>query len=412
MAAKDTLKINMERLKAAFDVSSNIGATEKNGLTRLTLTAEDKKMRDIFVNWLKEEGLSVRIDDVGNIYGKREGRNKDAKSIMIGSHLDTQPRGGRFDGVLGVLSALEVIRTLNENHIETERPIEIVNFTNEEGERFTPPMIGSGVATGNYTKEFAYGLRDRDGIFFEEALNETGYKGQEENRRLNVEYFIELHIEQGPLLEKNKKEIGIVKGVKGMTRFEVTVTGHASHGAHPAYGRKDALVAASKMVLAIDEATQKYEDLSTTVGVFEVFPSIVNIFAGEVRFTFDVRHLDDDIRNTVIRTIQESLEQISEESGVDCSVKQTWNIDGTHFSAELIDVIQEESNKLNYTHQYMVSGAGHDAKFMNDICKTAMIFTPSANGFSHCEEEFTSYEDIQKATTLLLNVVLELADKV
>ncbi|RST74402.1 Zn-dependent hydrolase [Siminovitchia acidinfaciens] len=410
--AKNKIDINMSRLKAAFEVSSKIGATEKNGLTRLTLTEEDRKIRDIFVQWLKEEGLSVRIDDVGNIYGKREGRNKNAKSIMIGSHLDTQPRGGRFDGVLGVLSSLEVIRTLNENNIVTERPIEIVNFTNEEGERFTPPMIGSGVATGNYTKEFAYGLRDKNGVSFEEALNEIGYNGQEENRLSNVEYFVELHIEQGPLLEKNRKEIGIVKGVKGMTRFEVTVTGHASHGAHPAYGRKDALVAASKMVLAIDEVTKSYEDLSTTVGVFEVFPSVVNIFAGEVRFTFDVRHLDDQIRNRVISNIKENLKRISEESEVVCSIKQTWNIDGTHFSTELTGLILEETNKLNYSHQYIVSGAGHDAKFMNDICKTAMIFTPSANGFSHCEEEYTSYEDIQKATTLLLNVVMELANKV
>src|SRR5699024_6192872 len=198
------------RLKSTFDKSSAIGATANGGLHRLTLTKEDKQIRDILVDWMKAEDLHVRVDDLGNIYGRREGKQNDLPIVMVGSHLDTQPNGGRFDGVLGVLAGLEVIRVLNENNIETERTIELVNFTNEESDRFTRPMLGSGVVTNNYTKEFVYNLKDKDGITYEQALKEIGYQGEESNRLENVEYFLELHVEQGPILEKNNKDIGLV----------------------------------------------------------------------------------------------------------------------------------------------------------------------------------------------------------
>ncbi len=239
--------INLSRLKSTFDVSNNIGATKNGGINRLTLTKEDKEMRDIFVKWLKDAGLTVRIDDFGNIYGRREGKNKDAGAVMIGSHLDTMPMAGRYDGILGVLAALEVVRTLNDFNIETELPIDVVNFTNEEGERFKPNMLGSGGITGKHEKEFIYNIKDYEGKTFLESLKEIGYLGTEDSRAKNVAYFIELHIEQGPFLESNNKTIGVVNGVKGSARFKLSIKGVSGHGAFPNDYRKDALIAASEI---------------------------------------------------------------------------------------------------------------------------------------------------------------------
>lgn len=403
-------RINFPRLKSTFDKSSAIGATANGGLHRLTLTKEDKQIRDILVDWMKKEDLHVRVDDLGNIYGRREGKQKDLPIVMVGSHLDTQPNGGRFDGVLGVLAGLEVIRVLNENNIETERTIELVNFTNEEGDRFTPPMLGSGVVTNNYTKEFVYNLKDKDGITYEQALKEIGYQGEESNRLDNVEYFLELHVEQGPILEKKNKDIGLVRGVKGMTRFAVEVNGQASHAAHPKENRRDALVAASEMVLAIEKVATTYESLSTTVGVFDVSPSVYNIFAGKVSFTFDAREIDDEIRREALEIIQEKIKDIAAKRNVEVTIEETWNIDGTFFSEEVLNVFEECTKQLNYSYQSVDSGAGHDAKFMNDIAKTAMIFAPSVNGLSHCEEELTLDKDLEKSSNVLLQAVLTLAN--
>lgn len=407
----EQLRVNLSRLKSTINTSAQIGATENKGLHRLTLTAEDKDIRDIFIQWMREEGLDVRIDDLGNIYGKREGRNKDLPVVMIGSHLDTQPKGGRFDGVLGVLAGLEVIRVLNENNIETERTIELVNFTNEEGERFTPPMLGSGVVTDNYTKKFVYNLQDKEGITFEQALDAINYKGEECNRLNNVGYFLELHIEQGPMLEKHRKDIGLVQGVKGMTRLYVDVEGQACHAAHPAEGRRDALVAASEMVLAIDGITDSYPSLSTTVGVFEVSPSVFNIFAGKVSFTFDARHINDKIRREVLQKLCKEIKEIAQKYNVEVKITETWNIDGTQFSNEVLEVIKECTEELNYSYEYLASGAGHDAKFMNDVAETAMIFAPSVNELSHCEEELTLDNDIEQSANVLLQAVLKLANR-
>ncbi|MDN4609182.1 M20 family metallo-hydrolase [Sporosarcina highlanderae] len=401
--------INLERLKSTFDVSSSIGATEGGGITRLALTKEDIEIRDVFVKWLKEANLSVKYDDLGNIYGRREGKNKDAKSIMIGSHLDTLPKGGRFDGIMGVLTSLEVIRTLNDLNIETERPIEIVNFTNEEGERFTPPMQGSGVVTGNYDKTEIYNLRDKDGITFEQSLKESGYMGEIENRPSNVDYFIETHIEQGPFLEENQKSIGIVQGVKGSKRHRVIVKGKSSHGAFPNSHRKDALMAASEIALAIDETAKSYKDLSTSLGVFDVKPSVESITAESVEFTFDVRHIDDHTKDEAIEVIKSKINEVASRRKVEVDFRQTWVASGTYFSKEILDEIEKSVNSLSYSYQYITAPALHDAKFMQDITNTAMIFAPSKDGLSHCEEEYTSYEDIEKVANVLLQTVISLS---
>jgi len=392
-----------------LDTSSSVGATEHGGLHRLTLTKEDKQIRDILVDWMREAGLAVRVDDLGNVYGRREGKDRELPIVMIGSHFDTQPNGGRFDGVLGVIAAIEVIHILNEHQLETNRSIEIVNFTNEEGERFTPPMLGSGVITNNYTKEYVYQLEDKNGVTFEQALDEIGYKGEEAHRPKNIGYFLELHIEQGPILEKNVKDIGIVRGVKGMTRWKVDIKGQASHAAHPAENRRDALVAASKMVLAIDEMTQHYEQLSTTVGAFDVSPSVYNIYAGKVHFTIDVRHIDDKLRRQALQRIEHQLKQIAATHQVEICMEETRNIDGTLFSRDVMSMIEACVNQLGYSYRTIDSGAGHDAKFMNDIAETAMIFAPSVDGLSHCEEELTLDHHLEQSANVLLQTVLNIA---
>lgn len=401
--------INITRLQSTFDVSSSIGTTEKGGLTRLALTKEDVKIRDVFVEWLKEAGLAVKIDDLGNIYGRREGKKKEAGAVMIGSHLDTLPKGGRFDGILGILSSLEVIRTLNDLNIETDRPIEIVNFTNEEGERFTPPMQGSGVITGNYDKEIIYKLKDKDGISFEQSLIDSGYLGDIKNRPSNVDYFIETHIEQGPFLEENQKDIGIVQGVKGTKRHRVQIKGKSSHSAFPNSHRKEALLAASEIVLTIDEVAKQFEDLSTSIGVFDVTPSVESITTEFVEFTFDARHIDNAIKDQAIRLIKEKINEVSIKRKVEIDFKETWDANGTYFSKEIMKSIEEAVESNGYSHQYITAPALHDAKFMTDITKTAMIFCPSKDGLSHCEEEYTSIEDIEKVTNVLLRTVISLA---
>jgi len=405
------MKINMERLRATFEVSSSIGRTDRGGLHRLALSREDKEMRDIFCGWLEDAGLKVRVDDIGNIYGRREGKNPEAGVVMTGSHLDTQPKGGRFDGILGVLAALEAVRTLNDYGVETERPIEIVNFTCEESGRFAPPMQGSGVVTGHYDKMAVYNNTDRDGFRFEDCLTKIGYKGGIEHRLSNVKYYVELHIEQGPVLESAGVDIGVVLGVKGTAKFKVTVTGQSTHGAHPTQGRRDPLVAASEMVLAINRMAYRHEDFSTMVGVFEVRPSVTSISPRQVEFIFDIRHFDDDLRYRTIDALKEEMRKIASERNVEVLFEQIWDTKRTAFSPEVLQVIEEGAAAFGYSTKRMTSSAGHDAQFMNSVALTGMLFAPSIGGLSHCEEELTDWEDIEKAANVLLYTVRELADR-
>ena len=410
MAAIQT--INEKRLLETFEVSSSIGQTENGGLNRLALSEEDKQIRDIFVKWLKDENLEVRIDDFGNIYGRREGKIKDAPAVVIGSHLDTQPVGGRFDGILGVLAALEVIRSLNDHQIETDYPIEIINFTNEEGARFEPPMLGSGGIANIFTKEFIYGIQDANGISFEQALESIGYKGEEKNRVKNIKNFIELHIEQGPILDHQNKSIGIVGGIIGMDWVHVKVIGETNHaGPTPMDARKDAIIPASQMIFRANEITKKYEGLKTTVGKVENKPNVVNVIPGEVNFTFDIRHKDDQQRQRAIEELSAQFKAIAKEYNVEVEITTEWNSNAVHFSSEVIDAISEATQQLDYSFLNFYSGPGHDAKYMNELGSTGMIFVKSVGGISHNESEFTADEDLIKGANVLLHVVQKLANK-
>lgn len=404
------LMVNRNRLLDTINVSSSIGASENGGLNRLALTEEDKKMRNIFVKWLQEEKLEVRVDDLGNIYGRRKGKFNDSPAVAIGSHLDTQPCGGRFDGILGVLTALEVVRTLNENNIETDYPIEIVNFTNEEGARFEPPMLGSGGVAGEFTKDFIYNTKDNENISFQEALIKIQYMGDEKHRLRDLKYFIELHVEQGPILEKNNKLIGIVEGIQGISWLNVKVVGETNHaGPTPMENRKDALAPSAKMVTKVYEITNEIEGLKTTVGKLNVKPNITNVIPGEVEFMIDVRHKDDEIRAVTIDRLREQLGTIAVMNNVEVTISTDWNSDAVLFSSEVMDAISEAAGVLGYSTLRLFSGPGHDAKYISKMADTGMIFLPSINGISHNEKELTLEDDIEKGANVLLNTILKLA---
>ncbi|MBY0154248.1 M20 family metallo-hydrolase [Cytobacillus oceanisediminis] len=404
------LMVNRKRLLDTINVSSSIGALENGGLNRLALTEEDKKMRNIFVKWLQEEKLDVRVDDLGNIYGRRKGKLNDSPAVAIGSHLDTQPCGGRFDGILGVLTALEVVRTLNENNIETDYPIEIVNFTNEEGARFEPPMLGSGGVAGEFTTDFIYNTKDNENISFQEALKKIQYMGDEKHRLRDIKYFIELHVEQGPILEKNNKLIGIVEGIQGISWLNVKVVGETNHaGPTPMEDRKDALAPSAKMVTKVYEITNEIEGLKTTVGKLNVKPNITNVIPGEVEFMIDVRHKDDEIRAGTIDRLREQLGTIAVMNNVEVTISTDWNSDAVLFSSEVMDAISEAAGVLGYSTLRLFSGPGHDAKYISKMADTGMIFLPSINGISHNEKELTLEDDIEKGANVLLNTILKLA---
>src|SRR5699024_7371056 len=405
-----TLQINEERLFKIINVSASIGETKNQGLYRLALSKEDKEIREIFIQWLEQENLVVRVDDFGNIYGRRESRNKNAPAVTFGSHLDTQPFGGRFDGVVGVLAGLEVIRVLNENNIETENPIEIINFTNEEGARFGPPMMGSGGATGAFTKEFVYESQDAEGITYEQALTDLGFQGKQQHRLQNVKNFIELHIEQGPILESNKTEIGIVQGIQGMSWLSVTVKGEANHaGPTPMENRKDALAPAAKMISAVQDIAGEVPGLKTTVGKMNISPNVPNVIPGEVTFNIDIRHQEDNVRKNTTESLKERLSVIALRNNVEITMTTDWESNAVQFSDKVTESIKKAVDARDYTSMELYSGPGHDAKYMADIAETAMIFIPSKDGISHNEAEWSSKKDIARGATILLEVICDLA---
>lgn len=408
---EQTQLINIERLMNTIEESAKIGQLEQGGIGRLALTDEDKSMRDIFVHWLESTGLTVRVDDFGNIYGRREGKNPKAAAVLIGSHLDTQPEGGRYDGILGVLSGFEVLKVLHENEIELERPIELVCFTNEEGARFEPPILGAGGLAGVFSQDFVFTRQDKDGKVFLDELKRIGYHGAKDHRADNIYSYLELHIEQGPVLEHEKLDIGVVTGIQGMNWLEVKVTGQADHaGPTPMNMRKDSLMAAAKMIIEIKETIKKHDSEATvTVGRLSLLPNSINCVPGEVVFSVDIRHSVDAVREHLLGLLKQKIGMTAATEQVELEMNQIWETPASHFSSELIQCISESAEQLGYSHQQMISGAGHDAKYINEMAPTAMIFVPSVDGKSHCQEEFTRQEAIEKGANVLLNVVRKLA---
>lgn len=403
-------KINEERLFRMLAKSSETGAIPGNGLRRLALSAEDEKMRNTFHAWCEEAGLTVRLDDFGNMYARRNGK-KDLPPVVLGSHLDSQPEGGRFDGVLGVLLALEVIHAFNDEGVSTERPVEIVNFTNEEGARFEPPMLGSGGVAGVFDQEYVHSRRDRDGFSFLEELKKIGYHGERKNRLKEFHSFVELHIEQGPILEDENKQIGIVEGVQGISWLEAALFGEADHaGPTPMHLRKDALMAAAEIMTRLEKESIQ-AGVTVTVGKMSVSPDAVNCIPGSAVFTIDIRSADDQKRNDAVEQAKNCIRDVSRKRGVEADIKELWNTGKTDFDHHLTDVIETSAARFGYSFKRMLSGAGHDAKYVNHVGPTAMIFLPSVHGKSHVPAELTKNEDILNGASVLYHTALELANE-
>ena len=401
------LAINPQRLWDSLMETAKFGGTVKGGIRRLTLSDEDKKVRDWFTAQCQALGCTVEVDEVGNMFARRPGRNNALAPICMGSHLDTQPTGGKFDGVLGVLGALEAMRTLHEQGYETNAPIEIVNWTNEEGSRYAPAMLASGVFAGVFTPQYAYERVDRDGKTFVEELERIGYRGKEPVGRRKLGAMFELHIEQGPILEDDAKMIGVVTGVQGMRWYEVNVTGQDAHtGATPMYLRKNALLGTARMIEAIDAIGQKHQPGVATVGLVENKPNSRSVVPGEVFFTVDLRHPDEGVLDIMEKEFRAALAAIIPPLKRTYEEKRIWNSPAVKFAPELIDCVRHGAEKAGYAMRDMVSGAGHDAAYISRVAPTTMIFVPCAGGVSHNEAESTSFEECAAGAQTLLESVL------
>ncbi len=402
------LQINAQRLWDSLMETARIGATAKGGICRLTLTDLDRQVRD----WLKAQcqalGCTVTVDEVGNMFVTRLGKNSKLLPIAIGSHLDTQPTGGKFDGPLGVLAGLEALRTLHDHGHATNAPIELVNWTNEEGARFAPAMLASGVFAGVFTVDYAYGRSDRDGKSFGDELQRIGYRGPEKAGGRKFAGMFELHIEQGPILEHEGRMIGIVQGAQGVRWYDVTVIGQDAHaGAMPMGLRKDALVGAAHMIERIEAIARDIPDAVGTVGLVENRPNSRNVIPGEVFFSVDFRHPDDKVLDFMEAKLRAALAEILPPLQLTYRESRIWASPPVNFSPELIDCVRVAVETAGFSSRDIVSGAGHDSVYIARVAPTTMIFVPSRGGISHNEAEWTSQEHCAAGAQVLLNAVLE-----
>jgi beta-ureidopropionase / N-carbamoyl-L-amino-acid hydrolase len=402
------LKTDSARLWDSLMTTAAIGGTAKGGICRLTLTEHDKAVRA----WLQAEvealGCTVVRDDMGVMFARRAGARADVPPIGIGSHLDTQPTGGKFDGNLGVLAALEVLRTLDAAGYETFAPIELINWTNEEGARFSPPMLASGVFAGVFTREWAAARTDPEGVSFGVALEAIGEQGGEVCGQHPLSAFFELHIEQGPVLEAEGYDIGAVTGVQGMRWFEVTITGQAAHtGATPMHLRKNALLGAARLVERVEAIACAHAPLAVaTVGSMRVKPNSPNVVPGEVFLTVDVRHPEADVLEAIEGELQVALGEACAPLGLTVQSARIWDQPPVVFDAECVAAVRGAAEAGGFKLRDMVSGAGHDAAYVSRVAPTAMIFVPCRGGVSHNEAELSSQEQCAAGAQVLLQAVL------
>jgi N-carbamoyl-L-amino-acid hydrolase len=404
------MRINRERLERSIQDLGRIGETPNGGLTRLALTDDDRRARDRMVEWMRDAGLTVRVDRMGNIFGQREGSQR-LPPVVMGSHVDSVPTGGKYDGQLGVLCGLEVIRTLNDQAARTAHPVELAIFTNEEGARFQPAMIASGVMAGKIPLEDAYNAKDKDGLRLVDELERIGYLGSEPCVPRPMRAYLELHIEQGPFLEEEGLAVGVVEGIVAISWSRVTLQGVQDHaGPTPMRTRHDALVAAAEIVTGVRRVASEIEgDVVTTVGNLTVSPNIPNAIPGKVTLSIDVRdpadHTVDRARSLFERVVKDACER----EGVTGQIDHYWRVPYTPFDPLVVDTIDRAARESGARYRRILSGAGHDAQYMAMINPTGMIFVPSHNGRSHCEEEFTPMDDIERGANTLFLAALNLA---
>ncbi|MFC3395365.1 Zn-dependent hydrolase [Brenneria rubrifaciens] len=401
------LKVKGERLWNSLMEMAKIGATAAGGNTRLALTEEDKQGRELFIQWCRDAGMSIYFDAIGNLFSRREGNNPQAEPIVMGSHLDTQPKGGRFDGIYGVLAALEVIRTLNDNHIITEQPLEIAVWTNEEGARFTPAMLGSAVFTGELALETALAITDREGMSMGQALDEIGHAGVAPLARRFDAYY-EAHIEQGPILEEEGIPIGVVTGGQGICWLNIDVVGVSAHaGTTPMKSRFDPLFAVADMLMSLESSLREaFPDGLFTIGQVDIPGSSRNTIPSRVTFTMDLRNPDDRVLAAMETRVRRQLTRIASARGLTLNIERHWLSPATHFDRDCIATVRSAVQALGYAWREMISGAGHDAINIAKHCPATMIFIPCAGGISHNESEAVLPDDATKGCDVLLNAVL------
>ena len=405
------MQTNHQRLIDTLHALAQIGGTPGGGVSRLALTDEDRAGRDQLRTWMEEAGLEVRIDDFGTMTGRRDG-TEPGPAVIMASHCDSVRNGGKYDGAYGVIGGLEVIRTLNDHGITTKRPIELVNWTNEEGVRFEPALLASGAAVGRFDKHYAYDRVDRAGLRFEDELRRIGYLGSEADRPGPCAAYLELHIEQGPVLEAAGLAVGVVEGIVGVTWQEVTVHGHADHaGPSPMPLRRDALAAAATVILAVEEIARAQEGAVGTCGRIAVMPNIINTIPGEAVFSADLRHRDPAILEALVQRLAERVAVIAAERNVEMAIDRFWTSEPTPFAPVVVGAVQEAADELGIPTMRLWSGAAHDAKYAADVWPTGMIFCRSINGLSHCEDEHSEPEDLAAGADVLLGALLRLADQ-
>jgi len=402
------LKIDAERLWDELMETAQIGGTPKGGICRLTLTDLDRQVRDWFKARCEALGCAVTVDDMGNMFARRPGTRADVPPIAMGSHLDTQPTGGKFDGALGVLAALEALRALHMAGYQTFAPIEVVNWTNEEGARFAPAMIASGVFAGVFTRDWAAARQDRSGETFGAALEAIGYRGPQRCGEHKLSAFFEVHIEQGPYLEAEGKDIGVVTGVQAMRWYEITVTGQDTHaGTTPMPRRHDALLAAARLVEAVNAAARKHPVAVGTVGLLEVKPGAPNVVPGEVFSMIDMRDPDPAVLDRMENDIEAAAAALRTGLGVEIAIKNIWTQPPQPFDPDCVAAVRGAAQVSGFTTRDMISGAGHDAAYVARVAPSAMIFVPCKDGISHNEIEYSSKEQCAAGAQVLLQAVLD-----
>jgi N-carbamoyl-L-amino-acid hydrolase len=413
MVEGHNLGIDGDRLWDSLMEMAKIGATEKGGNCRLALTDLDREGRDLFVRWCEEAGCSIRVDRMGNIFARRPGRDDSLAPVMTGSHLDTQPTGGRFDGVYGVLAGLEVVRTLNDLEIETERPVEVAVWTNEEGSRFAPSMIASGVFAGVFDLDYGLACADQDGRTIGEELERIGYAGEEPCGGREIHAFFETHIEQGPILEAEDVTIGVVTGAQGQKWYELEIKGQESHaGPTPMPVRRDALLGAARIVDLVNRIGLDHAPTGcATVGMLNVHPNSRNVIPGRVFMTIDFRHPDPDELAAMDREMRAGVAEIAERSRVEAKIKQIMDLAPLPFDPACVEAVSKGAEALGYSLRAIVSGAGHDACNISRVAPTAMIFIPCIDGISHNEIEDAKPEWIHAGGNVLLRAMLDRAGR-
>jgi N-carbamoyl-L-amino-acid hydrolase len=406
------LRINGERLWDSLMELAKIGATPKGGVKRLTLTDLDKQGRDLVVGWARDAGLSITVDQIGNVFMRRDGIDNTLPPIMTGSHIDTQPTGGKFDGNYGVLAGLEVVRTLNDKGVKTRAPIEVAFWTNEEGSRFVPVMMGSGVFCGAFTLEHAYAAKDVEGKTVRDELARIGYMGDEVPGQHPIGAYFETHIEQGPVLEDADKVIGVVPAVMGLSWYDCTVTGMEAHaGPTPMHLRKDAMQVSTRIIQEVVAIANRYPPYGRgTVGMMQVFPNSRNVIPGQVKFSVDLRNVNDELLNKMHEEILAFVDKTSADSGLDIKIERVSYYPPCPFHPDCVGAVRGATEALGYSTMDVVSGAGHDAIYAARVAPAGMIFVPCKDGISHNEIEDAKPGHLEAGCNVLLHAMLKMAD--